>query len=91
MSQCGVYRYHVQIGGRRTSVTLDTIVAGCLADKLGFPALEPGAFPAVREWLQGQLDRDYRAPAQGASRWLMRRAVGAVVRDELAPAVLIKW
>jgi hypothetical protein len=45
-------RYHVRLGRRRTTVTVDTIVAEYLALHLG---IEPGtveAHSAVREWLQ---------------------------------------
>jgi hypothetical protein len=76
-------RYHVRLGKRRTTVTVDTIVAEYLALHLG---IEPGsvaAHSAVREWLQRQLDDNNDPGRRRTSQWLLGQILAALARPSL--------
>jgi hypothetical protein len=76
-------RYHVRLGKRRTTVTMDTIVSEYLALYL---RVEPGsteAHSAVRGWLQERLDESNDPGRFRVSQWLLGQAVEAVARPSL--------
>jgi hypothetical protein len=50
--------YHIMLGKRRTTVSLDSMIAFFLELKLGEEPGTPEAKRAVRAWLQTQLDED---------------------------------
>jgi hypothetical protein len=78
-------RYHVRLGKRRTTVTMDTIVSEYLALHL---RVEPSteAHSAVRGWLQGRLDESNDPGRFRVSQWLLGQAVEAVARPSLVEA-----
>jgi hypothetical protein len=79
-------RYHVRLGKRRTTVTMDTIVSEYLALHL---RVEPGgveAHSAVRGWLQERLDESNDPGRFYVSQWLLGQAVEAVARPSLVEA-----
>jgi len=47
--------YHVTLGCRRTTVSLDIILSELLALKLGVEPDAPEAHAVVRQWLQAKL------------------------------------
>jgi hypothetical protein len=76
-------RYHVRLGIRRTTVTVDTIVAEYLALHLG---TEPGtveAHSAVRQCPQRQLDDNNDPDRSRTSQWLLGQIVEAIARPSL--------
>ena len=78
--------YHVTIGARRTTVSLDRVVSEYLALHLGHAPDSPGAHAAVRCWLQDELDRSGGHIEIHVSQWLLGRAVAAMVGADLAKA-----
>jgi hypothetical protein len=76
-------RYHVRLGRRRTTVTVDTIVAEYLALHLGIEPEPSRAHSAVREWLQRQLDDNKDPGRSRTSQWLLGRIVEALARPSL--------
>lgn len=87
----GFRRYHVQIGIRRTTVTLDQYLSDWLALHLD-PDLVPNthdqpelpeAHRAIRNWMQAQLDHGGGADCERVAHWLYCRALETVMRPEL--------
>ena len=79
-------RYHVRLGKRRTTVSVDKIICDYLALHLG---TEPGtlaAHSAVRAWLQSQLDRNNDPGRSYVSQWLLGQALDTMVRPALRDA-----
>jgi hypothetical protein len=79
-------RYHVRLGKRRTTVTMDTIVSTYLALHL---RVEPGTVEAhgtVRSWLQRQLDENKDPRRSYVSQWLLGRTVETLARPSLSEA-----
>ena len=79
----GIQRYHVTLGARHTTVSLDNSLSALLSLKLGFT---PGGAPAqraVRHWLQARLDErgDYRSAH--TSQWLSEQVLHALISAEL--------
>jgi hypothetical protein len=85
----GFRRYHVRLGGKRTTATLDKNLSDWLALRLGVapgPADKPeapDAHRAVRAWMQAELDRNGDPGRVLVSSWLQRQALEAVVDPEL--------
>jgi hypothetical protein len=79
-------RYHVRLGKRRTTVTMDTIVSEYLTLYL---RVDPGsvqAHSAVRAWLQERLDESNDPGRFRVSQWLLGQTVEAVARPSLVEA-----
>ena len=53
-------RYHLTLGRKRTTVSLDTLLSDLLAIRLGSLPQSPQAHGAVCAWLQQQLARRHR-------------------------------
>ncbi len=76
--------YHVYLGERRTTATLDGAIAFFLALKLD---CEPGsdeAKSAIREWLQRQLDEHNDPDRVLVSQWLRFKAIQYLVDKKLS-------
>jgi len=79
-------RYHVRLGRRRTTVSVDKIVSEYLALHLGSTPGTLEAHGTVRAWLQAQLDRN-NDPGRGrVSQWLLGEALEAMVSPALRAA-----
>ncbi|MDZ7808953.1 MAG: hypothetical protein U5L11_00950 [Arhodomonas sp.] len=77
-------RFHLRLGTRRTTATLDTMLSGYLAIHLGCTPETPQAHQAVRRWLQDRLD-EYNDPGRVAvSQWLQREVITTLVDTKLS-------
>ena len=76
-------RYHVRLGKRRTTVSLDKIVSEYLSLHLGTMPGTLEAHGTVRAWLQNQLDRNNDPRRSGVSQWLLGEALEAMVTPAL--------
>jgi hypothetical protein len=81
-------RYHVTLGGRRTTVTLDTSLSALVALKLGETPETATAHAAVRGWLQRRLDEAGDAGRYHVSQWLQGEAVLWVADTKLFDSYL---
>lgn len=82
--------YHVQLGKRRTTVSLDQIISILLSLKLD---LDPGtedAHAAVRAYLQEKLDKNNDPGRSRVSQWL-REEVLLDLLDKKLSAKYEKW
>ena len=61
-------RYHVRFQGRRTTVTVDSIISQLLAVKLGVLPDDPEAHALVREWLEETLHDKLGVNVPGGNR-----------------------
>ncbi|MGH8663919.1 MAG: hypothetical protein ACREUX_06595 [Burkholderiales bacterium] len=80
---CGNQRYHVTLGTKRTTVSLDNHLSLLLSLKLGHAPQTAQAQRAVRHWLQARLDEHgdyYRA---NTSQWLGEEVIRALVSAEV--------
>lgn len=83
-------RFHVYLGGNRTTVSLDHILAGVMALKLGKTPETSEAHSAVRKWLQARLDEANDPGRIHVSQWLQREAV-LFVADKKLSDQYIEW
>lgn len=79
-------RFHLRLGERRTTVTLDTVLASYLALRLGQAPETVQAHRAVRRWLQACLDEQNDPGRVSVSQWLQRQALAAVADPALVDA-----
>lgn len=77
-------RYHLTLGQKRTTVSLDTLLSDLLAIRLGSWPHAPDAHGAVRAWLQQQLDQTHDAGRIRVSQWLRDQAVLFLVDNHLS-------
>lgn len=75
-------RYHVNLEGRRTTISLDTWLAGLLAARLGVAPNDKKANGCVREWLQARTKED--GGGAGLNRRLIRQATIVIADKELS-------
>lgn len=75
-------RYHVNLEGRRTTISLDFWLAGLLAARLGVAPDDKKANGCVREWLQARTKED--GGGAGLNRRLIRQATIAIADNELS-------
>ena len=68
-------RYHVSLGARRTTVSLDTALSDYLALRLDTEPQSKAAHKAVRDWLQAQLDAQNDPGRCFTSQWLQSEVV----------------
>ena len=81
-------RYHVTLGQRRTTVSLDILLSSLLAIRLGSPPQSPQAHGAVRAWLQHTLDQANDPGRILVSQWLRDQALLFLVEPALVEAYL---
>jgi hypothetical protein len=82
--------YHITLGKKRTTVSLDTILSVILALKLG---TEPGteeAHSAVRKFLQDMLDQHNDPKRRYVSQWLRTQLVLEIM-DKKISEIYWKW
>ena len=84
-------RYHLTLGPKRTTVSLDNMVSDLLAIRLGSVPQSPQAHGAVRTWLQQRLDRDNDPGRFRVSQWLTDQALLFLVNNQLSEAYLDWW
>ena len=80
---CGHQRYHVTLGPRRTTVSLDNHLSLLLSLKLGYTPDTPQAQRAVRHWLQARLDEHGDYNRANTSQWLGEEVIRALVSAEV--------
>jgi len=80
---CGLQRYHINLGRRRTTVSVDNHLSLLLGLKLGHAPETPQAHRAVRQWLQARLDESGDYGRSRISQWLCEQVVHALISDEV--------
>lgn len=84
-------RYHIQLNNKRTTISVDNIIADLLACKLGFHPKDTAAYPATREWFE-QTIRDKlgdNLPRNSrVSQWARVYAIEAIADQALMAKVL---
>ena len=83
-------RYHIQLNNKRTTISVDNIIADLLACKLGFHPKDTAAYPAIRVWFEqtireklgGNLPRNSRV-----SQWARIYAIEAIADQGLMEKV----
>ncbi len=68
-------RYHVKLGQKRTTVTLDNILSTLLSLKLGKQPESKEAHKVIRQWLQARLDENNDAARTLVSEWLQDQVI----------------
>ena len=81
-------RYHLTLGRKRTTVSLDTLLSDLLAIRLGSFPHSPQAHGAIRAWLQQQLDQANDPGRIRVSQWLRDQAVLFLVDNHLSNTYL---
>ena len=76
-------RYHVTVGDKRTTVSLDRTLTELLAVKLGQTPDAPQAQQMIRLWLQQQLDHANDPGRDRLSQWLQEQALFEIVDRSL--------
>ena len=79
-------RYHVRLGQRRTTVSVDKIVSQYLSLHLGTTPGTLAAHTAVRAWLQSRIDLNNDPGRIRVSQWLLAEALDAIVGPNLREA-----
>jgi hypothetical protein len=79
-------RYHIWLGKRRTTISLDNIVSEYLALHLKHEPGTPAAHATVREWLQAEVAWDNDPKRERVSQWLLGRIVETIARPALKEA-----
>jgi hypothetical protein len=80
---CGNQRYHVTLGPKRTTVSLDNHLSLLLSLKLGHAPQTPQAQRAVRQWLQARLDEHGDYNRAHTSQWLGEEVIRALVSADV--------
>ncbi len=81
-------RYHVTLGAKRTTASVDTLLSDLLALRLGSKPQSPEAHHVVRAWLQQQLDRNNDPGRCLVSQWLRGEILLFLVDKSLSEAYL---
>jgi hypothetical protein len=79
-------RYHVRLGQRRTTVSVDKIVSQYPSLHLGTTPGTLAAHTAVRAWLQSRIDLNNDPGRIRVSQWLLAEALDAIVGPNLREA-----
>lgn len=77
-------RFHLRLGQRRTTVTVDTLLSSCLAIHLGYPPETPEAHQTVRRWLQHRLDEHNDPGRVAVSQWLQREVITTLMDTQIS-------
>src|SRR5512135_1565547 len=82
--------YHVRLGERRTTASLDNIISTLLSLKLGHDPGTDDAHSAVRTYLQHKLDENNDPGRSRVSQWLREEALLDLV-DKKVSEKYWKW
>ena len=77
-------RYHVALGKKSTTVTVDKVISDLLALKLGQDPKTDDAHAAVRDYLQQKLDETNDPRRTSVSQWLRQEALLDLVDTRLS-------
>jgi hypothetical protein len=77
-------RYHVVLGKKSTTVTVDTLISDLLALKLGYDPKSEDARAAVRGYLQEKLDETNDPGRTSVSQWLRQEVLLDLVEKKLS-------
>lgn len=80
---CGNQRYHLNLGTRRTTISLDNHLSLLLSLKLGYVPHTPQAQRAIRHWLQSRLDEHGDYHRAHISQWLGKEVMSALISTEV--------
>ncbi len=80
----GTNRYHVMLGKRRTTVTVDKIVSAFMALKLETTPETAQAHTAVREYIQGKINENKDPERILVSQWLKAQLLLELVDTKLS-------
>ena len=84
-------RYHLRLGSKRTTVSVDNILSELLAIRLGFCPQSAQAHGSVRAWLQQQLDQANDPGRIRVSQWLRDQTILFLVDKKLSDTYLDWW
>lgn len=79
-----INRYHIRMGTKRTTISLDTMLSTLLALKLQHQPHTLAAHMAIRNWLQEQIDRQNDPDRTRTSQWLQGEAFLAIADKKLS-------
>lgn len=79
----GNQRYHVSLGLKRTTVSLDNFLSVLLSLKLGHAPQTPQGQRAVCNWLQARLDDHGDHNRVQTSQWLSEEVIHALVSAQV--------
>ena len=77
-------KFHVILGKRRTTITVDTIIASLLALKLGYAPETKEAYKALREYFQEKLDAGKDPGRALVSYWLQEKCLFELIDSGVA-------
>lgn len=76
-------RFHVSLGARRTTISIDKTLAILMSLQLGEQPNTAAAHLALRQWLQAHLDRNGDERQARVSQWLQTRIAEALISGQL--------
>jgi hypothetical protein len=76
-------RFHVRLGARTTTVSVDNTLSILLSLQLGTEPHTPAAHRALRQWLQARLDKHGDASRACVSQWLRGEIAEALISPAL--------
>ena len=77
-------KYHVMLGKRRTTITVNTMIANLLALKLGYAPETEEAYKALREYFQEKLDKGKDSRRVLVSYWLQEQGLLELIDSGIA-------
>lgn len=80
---CGNQRYHLTLGPKRTTVSLDNLLSLLLSLKLGHTPQTTQAQRAVRHWLQARVDEHADYTRAHTSQWLGEQVIRALISADV--------
>jgi hypothetical protein len=84
-------RYHLTLGPKRTTASLDTMLSDLLAIRLGSFPPSPKTHAIVRAWLQQRLDQANDPGRIRVSQWLRDQTILFLVDKQLSDTYLDWW
>lgn len=83
-------RFHIQLGDKRTTVSIDRTLSELLALKLGEQPYSSGAHQEIRLWLQARIDKANDPGRYKVSQWLQSEIVYELLDNKISK-LHIKW
>ncbi len=77
-------RYHVKLGEKRTTVSMDNYLSDLLALKIGEKPRSEDAHTAIRYWIQERLDKSNDPERIHVSQWITRKAVELIMDKKIS-------